>query len=117
MEKRKIKDLQVNDIIYILNGYNEILIHKVTKIITYSNGEYKVIRVFHDYANKYTDKDTQWYNDISLGMCGDDTSYTEYEASFPYTLYLNSDDVLKELNDRIDMLNKQKEYPIGFIGG
>jgi hypothetical protein len=95
--------LNINDVLYILTEYDDLYICKVTKIIE----SWRMKRIIYDYADKYTVKMTSRYIDIPE-IAFDDTSYMESNAACLFELYLNKNEVLEDLDKRIDILMKHK---------
>jgi hypothetical protein len=95
--------LNINDVLYILTECDDLYICRVTNIIE----SWRMKRIIYDYADKYTDKMTSRYVDIPE-IAFDDTSYMESNSPCLFELYLNKNEVLEDLDKRIDILMRHK---------
>lgn len=95
--------LNINDVLYILTECDDLYICKVINIIE----SYYMKRIIYDYADKYTDKITSRYVDIPE-IAFDDTSYMDSDKPCLFELYLNKNEVLEDIDKRIDTLMKHK---------
>lgn len=103
------KDLKVTDVLYIVRDDGYAVVCKVVKIADFYN---RTI-VYYDYADKYTENDTTMYFYINMEMCGDEAclvcSQTNYSQFTTFTVYLNRELALKDLDERIEFLTRQKK--------
>ena len=110
MEKLKIKDVQVGDILYLLNNFNEISFRKIIKIIPFTYDEQNMLRIVHERIDK-TNIDTSWCTDISLDTFGDNFKYCMESG---YRIYLSKNDLLNDLDNIIEDIKNQKEKVINY---
>lgn len=107
---KRFKDLNENDVIYIMDDFNNLCICKIVRIYrNYGHPSNVHTRFVYDYADKYTSKRTERYFDINLNLCGDDVQLTITDAVIAYTIYLNREDVIDEIDYQIDRLNNHKK--------
>lgn len=95
--------LNINDVLYVLTECDDLYICKVTKIIE----SWRMKRIIYDFADKYTDKMTSRYIDIPE-IAFDDTSYMDSDKPCLFELYLNKNEVLEDIDKRIEVLMKHK---------
>ena len=98
------KDLKVTDALYII-CYDRCCY--VCRVVGMKEIGIGITRIYYDYANKYTENNTVRYFDVNMKMCDEDTSI-ELPGYCSFVIYLNRDDILKELDERIENLKKQK---------
>ena len=103
---KRFKDLNETDVIYIMDDFNNLCICKIVRIYRNFGG---FTRFIYDYADKYTSKRTERYFDINLNLCGDDVQLTVTDAAIAYTIYLNKEDVIDEIDYQIDRFNTHKK--------
>lgn len=103
---KRFKDLNETDVIYIIDDFNNLYICKIVRI--YRNCG-KCARFIYDYVNKHTSKTTERHIDINLEMCGDMTDIAISNEISQYTIYLNREDVIDEIDHQIERLNNNKE--------
>lgn len=99
------KDLKVTDALYIVRDDGFFCVCKVVRMSCLGI----ITRIYYDYADKYTENNTVWYFDVNMKMCDEETSIEIALPGYvPFVIYLNRDDILKELDERIENLKKQK---------
>ena len=114
METLKIKDVQVGDILYLLNNFNEISFRKIIKIIPFTYDEQNMLRIVHEHIDKPNDKpniDTSWCTDIILDTLGDNFKYCVESG---YRIYLSKSDLLNDLDNIIEDIKNQKQKVINY---
>jgi hypothetical protein len=97
------KDLKVTDVLYIIRDDGYAVVCRVVKIADFYN---RTI-VYYDYADKYTENDTTMYFYINMEMCGEHSCLVCEKSG--YTVYLNRELALKDLDERIEFLTRQKK--------
>lgn len=103
---KRFKDLNETDVIYILTECNDLYICKVVRIY---RGYGSFARFIYDYVDKYTSRVTERHVDVNLEMCGDMTDIAVYNEIYPYSIYLNIEDVIIEIDHQIERLNNHKK--------
>lgn len=107
---KRFKDLNETDVIYIMDDFNNLYICKIVRIYrNYGHPSNVYARFVYDYVDKYTSKITERHFDINLNLYGDTTELTVTDAVIAYTIYLNREDVIIEIDYQIDRLNGHKK--------
>lgn len=104
-------DLHVDDVFYIITEYDRVIICRVTKLfkMTKAHGNC-TMTVTYTYADKRTKRDMEFEFKVNMLMMSDFSELMIFrnESMKSYTIFLNRDDVMNEIDHRIENLNNQR---------
>lgn len=110
-------DLHVGDVLYIITEYDQVIICRISKlfIITDAHGNC-TMTVTYTYADNRMKQDKEFSFKVNMLMMGDSDELMIFkdDSMKSYTIYLNQEDLMNEIDLRLDFLNKQRTNVIDF---
>lgn len=104
-------DLHVNDVFYIITEYDCAIICRITKLFKMTDVHGNcTLTVTYTYADKRTNRDKEFTFNVNMSMMSDCSELMIFknDSMRSYTIYLNRDDLMNEIEHRIENLNNQR---------
>lgn len=105
-------DLHVNDVFYIITEYDCAIICRITKLFKMTDVHGNcTLTVTYTYADKRTNRDNEFTFNVNMSMMSDCSELMIFknDSMRSYTIYLNRDDLMNEIEQRIENLNNQRD--------
>lgn len=105
-------DLHVDDVFYIITELDQVIICRVTKLFKMTDAHGNcTMTVTYTYADKRTKRDMEFEFKVNMQMMSDFSELMKFrtKSMMSYTIFLNQDDVMNEINRRIEILNNQRD--------
>ena len=110
-------DLHVGDVMYIITEYDQVIICRISKLfkITDVHGNC-TMTVTYTYAENRMKRNKEFEFKVNMTMMGDSGELMIFkdDSMKSYTIYLNQEDLMKEIDLRIRNLNNQRNNVISF---
>lgn len=110
-------DLHVGDVMYIITEYDQVIICRISKLFKMTDVHGNcTMTVTYTYAENRTKRDKEFEFKVNMSMMGDsgDLMIFKNDSMKSYTIYLNQENLMNEIDLRIKNLNNQRDNVISF---
>jgi hypothetical protein len=110
-------DLHVGDVMYIITEYDQVIICRISKLFKMTDVHGNcTMTVTYTYAENRTKQDKEFEFKVNMSMMSDSGELMIFknDSMKSYTIYLNQENLMNEIDFRIKNLNNQRDNVISF---
>ncbi len=110
-------DLHVGDVMYIITEYDQVIICRISKLFKMTDVHGNcTMTVTYKYAENRTKQDKEFEFKVNMSMMSDSGELMIFknDSMKSYTIYLNQENLMNEIDFRIKNLNNQRDNVISF---
>jgi hypothetical protein len=110
-------DLHVGDVMYIITEYDQVIICRISKLFKMTDVHGNcTMTVTYKYAENRTNRDKEFEFKVNMSMMSDSGELMIFknDSMKSYTIYLNQENLMNEIDFRIKNLNNQRDNVISF---
>lgn len=110
-------DLHVGDVMYIITEYDQVIICRISKLFKMTDVHGNcTMTVTYTYAENRMKQGKEFEFKVNMSMMSDSDELTIFknDSIKSYTIYLNQEKLMNEIDLRIKNLNNQRDNVISF---
>lgn len=110
-------DLHVGDVLYIITEYDQVIICRISKLFKMTDVHGNcTMTVTYTYAENRMKQGKEFEFKVNMSMMGDSGELMIFknDSMKSYTIYLNQENLMNEIDFRIKNLNNQRDNVISF---
>lgn len=110
-------DLHVGDVMYIITEYDQVIICRISKLFKMTDVHGNcTMTVTYTYAENRMKQGKEFEFKVNMSMMGDSGELMIFknDSMKSYTIYLNQEKLMDEIDFRIKNLNNQRDNVISF---
>lgn len=110
-------DLHVGDVLYIITEYDQVIICRISKLFKMTDVHGNcTMTVTYTYAENRMKQGKEFEFKVNMSMMGDSGELMIFknDSMKSYTIYLNQENLMNEIDFRVKNLNNQRDNVISF---